>query len=154
MKISIPKPCHENWDAMLPEEQGRFCLKCTKTVVDFSARSMEEIKDFFREASGKVCGRFSAEQLHHEPQPVLMPVAKARIGRFAWALYLVFGSLLFSCADQSHTTGEVKEIHVKGHVEKQQSPAAEIKTQDSLTPKQRKEIYDDTRSSETDTGGW
>jgi hypothetical protein len=64
MNISINKPCHENWDAMTPNEQGAFCAVCTKNVIDFSKKTIDEIKDFFsRPKEGRVCGRFSNEQL-------------------------------------------------------------------------------------------
>jgi hypothetical protein len=32
--IIIPEPCHQNWDAMTPNEQGRHCTSCVNTVVD------------------------------------------------------------------------------------------------------------------------
>jgi hypothetical protein len=64
MNISINKPCHENWDAMKPNEQGAFCAVCTKNVIDFSKKTIGEIKEFFsRPKEGKLCGRFSNEQL-------------------------------------------------------------------------------------------
>ena len=65
MKISINTPCHENWDGMTPNEKGAFCLSCQKTVVDFSQKTITEIKDFFREVpkTESVCGRFEEDQL-------------------------------------------------------------------------------------------
>ena len=93
--ISILNPCHENWNEMKAEEQGRFCLKCAKTVVDFTQKSKEQIKSYFKELSGKVCGRFRNEQLTTEPVKVKVNQHEMRI--FTCALYLVFGSLLFSC---------------------------------------------------------
>jgi hypothetical protein len=64
MKISIAEPCHENWDAMTPNKQGAFCHSCVKDVVDFSNKSLEEIKNFFsKPQTGKVCGRFEEKQL-------------------------------------------------------------------------------------------
>ncbi|MCE3295364.1 MAG: hypothetical protein K0R65_1078 [Crocinitomicaceae bacterium] len=138
MKISIPKPCHESWNDMLPEEQGRFCLKCTKTVVDFSVKSKKEITDFFREASGKVCGRFSVNQLDKKSVPALAYTYPVKhIGKFAWALYMVFGTLLFSCADKSATIGEPNVEHVKGDVVEMsdQPKIGKVKVQDSIPSK-------------------
>lgn len=64
MNISINKPCHEDWGKMTPNEKGAFCAVCTKDVVDFSKKTVQEIKDFFaKPIKGKVCGRFKEEQL-------------------------------------------------------------------------------------------
>jgi hypothetical protein len=70
--IRIPIPCHENWDEMLPEQQGKHCLKCCKTVVDFTGWEIPAITDYLTaNAAGKVCGRFNAEQLN-------MPLEESR----------------------------------------------------------------------------
>ncbi len=45
--LRIPEPCHEDWQAMLPQEKGRHCLACQKTVTDFTKMSDREIIDFF-----------------------------------------------------------------------------------------------------------
>jgi hypothetical protein len=36
-RLQIPNPCHESWDAMTPNHQGRHCASCDKTVVDVTA---------------------------------------------------------------------------------------------------------------------
>jgi hypothetical protein len=60
--ITIPKPCHENWDEMTPTEKGKFCGVCTKEVIDFSKSSDEEL--IKKIGDGKdLCGRFNAGQL-------------------------------------------------------------------------------------------
>lgn len=66
MKITINQPCHENWDKMKPNDKGAFCLSCQKNVVDFSSRTMDEVKKFFYElpSSHNVCGRFKENQLN------------------------------------------------------------------------------------------
>jgi hypothetical protein len=67
MKISIPKPCHEDWNQMTPNEQGRFCLSCQKTVVDFTKMDKSEIQQYFQTAvNEKVCGRIKANDLAKE----------------------------------------------------------------------------------------
>ncbi len=64
MNISIKEPCHEDWSKMTPNEKGAFCLVCTKDVVDFSKRSLEEIKSYFSQPrEGKTCGKFNNDQL-------------------------------------------------------------------------------------------
>jgi hypothetical protein len=64
LQLSIPKPCHENWDNMTPVQQGKFCGSCQKQVVDFSNMSDRQVAEFFKKPStGSVCGRFMTEQL-------------------------------------------------------------------------------------------
>lgn len=66
IQLSIADPCHENWDDMLPEEKGRFCLSCQKTVVDFTQMSDRQIFDYFKNYKGNTCGQFSPAQLDRE----------------------------------------------------------------------------------------
>ncbi len=116
MKISIPEPCHENWGAMTPNEQGRFCGSCQKTVVDFTNFSAEDIQNYFTKHYGqKVCGRFKKQQLNpidiQIPSTIFNQMSASR--KFALALLLVFGTTLFSCTDnngQPATLGEVRLI--------------------------------------------
>lgn len=64
MKFSIPKPCSASWNKMHPNTQGRFCDLCSKTVVDFSNKSTQEIEQYFKKNSKeKTCGRFRTDQL-------------------------------------------------------------------------------------------
>lgn len=62
MKITIPKPCHENWDNMTADEKGKFCSVCSKTVHDFTDFSDEELFGRF-ESNENICGRFREDQL-------------------------------------------------------------------------------------------
>lgn len=63
IKLFVPTPCHENWNAMTPQDRGRFCAACQKTVVDFSVMSDQQLATFFKKPVGSVCGRFSDQQL-------------------------------------------------------------------------------------------
>lgn len=58
LHISIPKPCSENWDSMSPNEKGRFCAVCSKTVVDFTEKTPAEIVAILQNQYAKMCGRF------------------------------------------------------------------------------------------------
>jgi hypothetical protein len=68
LNISIPEPCHKKWSDMSPNEKGRHCFSCKKTVVDFSNKTDESIVNYFLEHKN-VCGRFKTKQLN---RPVVL----------------------------------------------------------------------------------
>lgn len=69
MKIILPKPCHEKWEAMTHQEKGRFCAVCSKTVRDFTNNSDDEILDYFSDHSSQnICGNFYESQLNRNMQ--------------------------------------------------------------------------------------
>lgn len=116
LSISIPKPCHENWDAMLPEEKGRFCQSCAKTVIDFTQSSNAEITSYFQNNRGlKTCGRFNKEQLKSVkieiPEHLIYQQTSFRKA-FLLALFIAMGSTLFSCKDENNTIHPLGEIVV------------------------------------------
>lgn len=116
MDISIKTPCHENWNEMTPNEQGAFCGKCVKTVVDFSNRSIEEIKAFFttREEE-KVCGRFEERQLTALSFDAFFEKFKRFefTKRFALIVFFTCGFWLFGTGSISAQTGV---NHIQGDV--------------------------------------
>lgn len=65
INITIPKPCHENWEAMTPEDKGRFCSVCTKTVFDLTKATDKEIIEHLRKDKN-ACGRFYKNQLSQD----------------------------------------------------------------------------------------
>ncbi len=114
LNITIPKPCHEDWNSMTPDQTGRFCGSCTKSVVDFTDKTTTEIQQYFIENQGqKVCGRFMNEQINtfhlQIPESVLrqqMPFHKA----FLLTLFVVMGTTLFSC--KNHDDASLGEVTV------------------------------------------
>lgn len=63
-KVIIPEPCNKGWDNMTPNNNGRHCDTCDKTVVDFTQMNKEEIKTYFIEKAGtKICGHFKVSQV-------------------------------------------------------------------------------------------
>jgi len=72
-QLTIPKPCHENWEEMTPGQGGNFCGSCQKTVIDFTRKSDAEVLTYFSASQGtKTCGRFREDQAKiyaHPPTP-------------------------------------------------------------------------------------
>ncbi len=63
IKLNITEPCHENWDKMQAQEQGRFCASCQKCVIDFSNYSDEALLKYFETPRVNTCGRLRNDQL-------------------------------------------------------------------------------------------
>ena len=76
LRLEIPQPCHENWQAMTPAEQGRHCAACDKVVLDFTTMTEAEIKAFFAQRPTNTCGRLRTDQL----RTYTLPTQGFRIG--------------------------------------------------------------------------
>lgn len=70
IQISIPQPCHEDWDKMTPEEQGRFCSRCQKCVIDFTSFTDSQLYEYMiKHRNNDVCGKFRVAQLDKYIEP-------------------------------------------------------------------------------------
>jgi len=104
--LSIPKPCHENWEAMTPSDKGRFCGSCQKTVIDFTNMSDRQLAGFFKKPPRSICGRVYNDQLNRN-----IEIPKKRIPwvryffQFMWPAFVLF---LKSCGVKDSTKGKVK----------------------------------------------
>ena len=103
-RLSIPKPCHEDWSKMTPDEKGAFCKSCNKSVYDFTSKSEEQVEAILTAAKGvEVCGRFDSTQLGSLPEltkPLYaLPRNLSPYRKFVLAVFLVFGTALFGCVN-------------------------------------------------------
>ena len=120
-KITIPEPCHEKWDEMTPKDNGRFCLSCSKTVIDFTIMLPDEVQHFFIQNQSKnICGRFKKSQLDsitiQIPNQVLytqMHYSKM----FLLALFIAMGTTLFSCQDKNGNKQKIDKVEVVEEIE-------------------------------------
>jgi hypothetical protein len=74
---------------MTPDQQGRFCTHCQKTVVDFTAMTDEQVLAHLQRTGGPNCGRFRPDQLNR----VLVESLNRRVSRWQWASLLLSGWL-------------------------------------------------------------
>ncbi len=88
---------------------GNYCGKCDKIVIDFTSYSDEELHHYFVEKKEqRICGHFKKSQ-------VKLPKLKFSQTRFLAAVFLVFGSLLFS-SSCGFTAGEPMDTQADGGV--------------------------------------
>ncbi|MEO8146206.1 MAG: T9SS type A sorting domain-containing protein [Bacteroidia bacterium] len=146
LKISIPKPCHENWQTMTPEVQGRFCDKCCKTVIDFSTKAETEIRQLIDEhPTNKICGRFRNDQLEN-PVKVNIQIATFRnklvpLHAFALSVLLAFGTTLFSCTTpEDRKIGKI-EVSLNDTLEKADSSKRECYTLGEMSLPVQQVVY-------------
>ncbi|RZJ55807.1 MAG: hypothetical protein EOO44_01910 [Flavobacterium sp.] len=115
-KISIPEPCDKNWDKMIPKDNGRFCLSCTKTVVDFTKMLPEEIQQYFVSNQGKsICGRFKNTQIDNIIIQIPSRVLHSQTyyhKMFLLALFIAMGTTLFSCTDKNGDKQKIDKVEV------------------------------------------
>jgi hypothetical protein len=89
VSIRIEKPCHEDWNAMTPNERGRFCGSCQKTVTDFTAMTDNEILEALQNRSGSMCGQLRGSQLNRV-------LVQTHLERNKWTLNTAFTALLLA----------------------------------------------------------
>ena len=86
----MPKPCHQNWDGMKRNTDGRYCDHCQKTVLDFSAMTDSQVYHFFSQNKDTYCGKFLNTQLQRDIVPVQTQSASVSRGNaFAAVITLV-----------------------------------------------------------------
>lgn len=103
LQLSIPEPCHENWDNMTAVQQGKFCDSCQKQVVDFSIMSDRQLAEFFKKPStGSVCGRFMTDQLDRN-----IEIPKKRIPWLKYFFQFVIPAFLFSLKSSAQDRKEI-----------------------------------------------
>ena len=118
--IQIPKPCYEPWDKMTPENNGRHCSQCRKTVIDFTNWPQEDILQYIQKQDiPDVCGRFKENQLTppidtdhfvtsiaYSPLPLLKKIAAI----FLFAFGLVQMSCNTNTSNQQHVQGDTTAV--------------------------------------------
>lgn len=86
---------------MQPDEQGRFCNSCKKTVIDFTVMDDKELYDTILKNDANICGRFNQTQLD-----VVIPLEVEKKQR--WHKY--FFSLLVPAFLFSKQTAAQKKV--------------------------------------------
>ena len=62
--LKIEKPCNEDFDLMTTNANGKFCNHCSKSVLDLTNLTDDEIFETLNKTKGKICGRLANDQLN------------------------------------------------------------------------------------------
>lgn len=139
-KIRIPEPCSEDWNKMTPDENGKFCSVCVKSVVDFTNKSKREIEEYLlKNREIKICGRFKKSQIDsltiHIPSNIVYSQTHYH-KMFLMALFVTMGTILFSCTDKNGNKQKIDKIEVtneqKSHTNEMMVGDVKLKHHDSL----------------------
>lgn len=82
IQLDIPEPCTKKFKEMIPAVGGNFCGNCEKVIIDFTHKSDREIANIFKKNNGKICGRFSRQQLNRDID-ISFPVVGSYRGKAA-----------------------------------------------------------------------
>lgn len=122
--LTIPKPCHENWNQMTPEEKGRHCAVCQKVVRDFTRMNTDEILKELNTSGSEVCGRVNADQLTpvNHWQRFSFWLKGGGLRKAAYPVMALIGfSFLFK--KNAAAQGVLGKMPVKGNMKYQEDPA-------------------------------
>ncbi len=120
--IKIPNPCNEDWNKMSPNERGRFCNSCAKTVIDFTRMDTGEIRKFiFKNKGSSICGHIKQSQLDsiNLQIPIQAIDNEMRFHKlFLYALFIAMGTSLFSCKMDDGRTKKIDSIEITNTIPK------------------------------------
>ncbi|MEZ4801277.1 MAG: hypothetical protein R2797_00790 [Gelidibacter sp.] len=136
--IAIPKPCHENWNAMTPNEKGRFCNACSKTVIDFTKMEPTEIQNVLHEnRNNRICGHIRQEQL--DAINIQIPYesfsSEMNFHRlFLLALLIAMGTTLLNCTNSNDKVQKINTVEIEDTIH-QKTSDDKAKTSDTIKKK-------------------
>lgn len=97
-RLKIETPCQENWDSMIPTQQGAFCLSCEKQVHDVTRFSKQQIYQLLHSSKEIPCLKTTMkmnEEIAAEFDAWVLSEKFTFQQRFWFALLVVFGLGLF-----------------------------------------------------------
>jgi hypothetical protein len=110
-KITIPKPCHQDWNSFTQVEQGKHCQVCAKTVLDFTTWEPNAISNYLlTNKEEETCGRFTEKQLENK-----LPTAEVFAKQISYfrmsTLKKIAAIFLFAFVLQSNSYAAEATIH-------------------------------------------
>ena len=151
IQISLPNPCHENWDRMTLADKGKFCGACQKKVHDFTRASDREIVEAFKH-DADLCGRYLVTQLERD---LVIPKEKSNL----WAAASAAAIALLAIAPPeaaAQTTEPIEQTESEIMLGKMIAPSlitGVVSDQEFPLPGANVSVEGTTRTTQTDIDG-
>jgi TonB family protein len=112
-QAKIPNPCLEDWNSMKIGLNSRFCDNCTKSVIDFTEMSRQEILEYLlTNYDKKVCGKIYKSQLDFTHSDYLLTIkslsSKHKNSNISFFLLTVGTLILSGCDTTNNETANFK----------------------------------------------
>ena len=124
--LNINKPCSENWTTMKQNETGKFCLNCSKNVVDFTNLSDLETIKIITQSTTKICGRLNYSQLNR-----LMIANQGHIHRSRFYNFFA-GLLLIGTTSDTKALDQKNQIEMSSYIDAQKKPQNDFITNEKI----------------------
>ncbi|RZJ46593.1 MAG: hypothetical protein EOO44_22690 [Flavobacterium sp.] len=129
------KKCDMYWDEMKPNENGRLCQQCNKTIIDFSKMSFREIVFKMAETNESTCGFYLPEQL------AAIKLSKSNIP-LSIGLTTLIASTALANPDKKVIENHLSDQNYKNNNQKIADAEHYLATNDSVIFSGRIEYYD------------
>lgn len=86
--VNIQNPCDEKWNEMQPHDRGKFCMQCSKEVIDFTKLDNTEIIKVIEQSKGRICGRMFVSQLNR-PIEIQSKKKRSKLYKALTAIFLI-----------------------------------------------------------------
>src|SRR5438094_5633910 len=124
-RITIPAPCDADWDAMIGNDQVRFCEHCNLHVTDLSSLTRQKAIRLVARSEGQLCVRYVQRPgggiLSKQASPKLYPITRriSRIAAGAFTATLSLSSAAAQTGSQEKLSTQIEQA-IRGD---RQSPA-------------------------------
>lgn len=86
--LNIQNPCGEKWNEMQPHDRGKFCMQCSKEVIDFTKFDNSVIVKVIEQSKDRICGRMSISQLNR-PIEIQSKKKRSKLYKTLTAIFLI-----------------------------------------------------------------
>ena len=89
-RVSVKKPCTEDWNKMFGNDEVRFCEHCAKSVHNLSMMTRKDAERLVKKSNGNLCIRYYTDKnkkIAFGDPPVQITRLGRRVSQFAASVF-------------------------------------------------------------------